>query len=124
MTAYLLVTGSIFLFFGLGALFKPIETIAFPYSLNADNVDAKNYLRSGAGGVTIACAAVFIAAAFIPPLVFSALLLAVVLMGGLLFGRMVSLALDGKPGIVPSIAAGGEALGFALGLYWLWRIGV
>ena len=88
------------------------------------SVDAKNYLRSGAGGITIACAAVFIAAALIPPLVFSVLLLEVVLMGGLLFGRMVSLALDGKPGIVPSIAAGGEALGFALGLYWLWRIGV
>ena len=55
MTAYLLVTGSIFLFFGLGALFKPIETIAFPYSLNADSVDAKNYLRSGAGGSVHRC---------------------------------------------------------------------
>ena len=124
MTAYLLITGFIFLLFGLGALFKPIETIAFPYSLNSDNVDAKNYLRSGAGGVTVACAVVFIAAAFSATLVFSALLLAVVLMGGLLFGRMVSLALDGKPGIVPRIAAGGEALGFALGVYWLWVIGV
>jgi|MDTC01.3.fsa_nt_gb hypothetical protein len=124
MTAYLLITGAIFLIVGLRALFRPVETVAFPYALGADDVDAKNFLRSGAGGVTIASAGVFIAAAFVESLAFSALLLAVVFMGGLLFGRIVSRVLDGKPGIIPRIAAAGEALGFAFGLYWLWQIAV
>jgi hypothetical protein len=64
MAVYLLVTGLLFLVFGLLALFRPVQTIAFPYSLHAESVDAKNYLRSGAGGVTVACAGVFIAASF------------------------------------------------------------
>ncbi len=66
---------------------------------------------------------VFIAAAFIEALAFPALVMAVVIMGGLLFGRLVSLALDGRPGLVPRIAAGGESIGFVLGLYWLSQIG-
>lgn len=60
-----------------------------------------------------------IAAVFVPELVFPALILAVVILGGLVFGRLVSLLLDGNPSIVPWIAGGIEALGLASGTYWL-----
>ncbi|MGH8528871.1 MAG: DUF4345 family protein [Nevskiales bacterium] len=119
MTGYLIVTGILFLIVGLRALLKPIAAVATPYSLNAEGVDARNYLRSGAGGVTIACAAVLIAGGLMPALSFAATVLAVTVLGGLVFGRLVSLALDGNPGPVPWISGVLEALGFAFGAYWL-----
>lgn len=91
-----------------------------PNSLGAEDIDAKNYLRAGAGGVTVACAVVMIAGAFVQSLAFAALVLALTVMGGLVFGRIVSWAIDGRPGMFPMISGVGEALGFVFGLYWLW----
>jgi hypothetical protein len=123
MFLYLLITGLIFLLVGVRAILRPVETVAIPNSLGADNVDAKNYLRAGAGGVTIACAAVLIGGAFVQFLEFAALVLSVTIMGGLVFGRFVSWRLDGRPGMFPMISGGGEAIGFVLGVFWLWRFG-
>lgn len=121
MTGYLVVTGILFLIVGLRALIKPIEAVATPYELQGESTDAKHYLRSGAGGVTIACGAVMVAGGFVPGLAFAALVLPVTVLGGLLSGRLVSLVLDGSPGVVAWVSAMFELIGFGLGAYWLWK---
>jgi hypothetical protein len=121
MTGYLIVMGILFLLVGLRALLKPIEAVATPYELHGESADAKHYLRSGTGGVTIACGAVMVAGGFLPSLEFAALLLPVTVLGGLLFGRAYSLAVDGSPGIVAWVSAVLELVGFALGVFWLWK---
>lgn len=124
MFSYLLITGLIFLVIGARAILRPVETVAIPNSLGASDVDAKNYLRAGAGGVTLACAAVMLAGAFLTSLAYPALVLSVTVMGGLVFGRTVSWGLDGKPGMFLVMSGVGEAVGFVLGCYWLWRFGI
>jgi hypothetical protein len=119
MTGYLIVTGLFFLVVGLRALLKPVEAVAIPYNLTAETTDGKNYLRAGAGGVTLACAAVMLTGAFVAPLQFAAAVVSVTVLGGLLFGRAVSLALDGSPGAVSWISACFELLGFVSGMLWL-----
>jgi hypothetical protein len=121
MTGYLIVTGIIFLLVGFRALLKPLEAVATPYELQGESTDAKHYLRSGAGGVTIACGAVMVAGGILPSLAFAALVLPVTVLGGLLFGRALSLVLDGSPGLVAWISAILELIGFVLGAYWLWQ---
>lgn len=122
MTGYLIVTGIIFLLVGLRALLKPIEAVAIPFDLQAEGVDAKHYLRSGAGGVTIACGAVMVAAGgFLPSLELAALVVSVTVLGGLLFGRAVSVMLDGSPGFIAWFSAVLEFIGLGFGLFWLWK---
>jgi len=122
MNGYFVVTGLLFLLVGLRALFNPIAAVATPYSLTADSIDARNYLRSGAGGVAIACGGVFLSAVFVPSLAFAALVVAVTLLGGLVSGRLFSMAVDGRPGITPWIAGTAECLGLVMGIYWLWQL--
>jgi hypothetical protein len=62
-----------------------------------------------------------VAGGFLPSLEFAALLLPVTVLGGLLFGRAYSLAVDGSPGIVAWVSAVLELVGFALGVFWLWK---
>jgi len=119
MFFYLVITGLLFVIVGLRALFKPIEAIAIPYSLNGNNTDARNYLRSAGGGVAIVAGGVMMAGAFIPLLTLSGAMTAVTILGGLVFGRLVSVALDGNPGIVPWISGAFELLGLVSGAYWL-----
>ncbi len=119
MNGYLIVTGGLFVLVGLRALLKPVEAVAMLYALEANTVDAKNYLRSGAGGVAISSGLTMIIAVFVPQLAFAALMIAVVILGGLVFGRLVSLLLDGNPSVIPWIAGVIELLGLASGTYWL-----
>ena len=119
MFFYLLITGILFLIVGLRALLQPVEAIAIPYSLNAKSIDAKNYLRSGAGGVAIAAGGVMMASAFIPSLTLAGALISITILGGLVFGRLVSLLLDGNPGITPWVSGFFEFLGLLSGAYWL-----
>lgn len=119
MTGYLVVTGLLFLAMGLRALFKPIDTVAVPYGLVADEVDARNYLRSGAGGVAIACGLVLMLAAIFDELALAALVTVVTVLGGLVAGRLFSLVADGKPGPTPWIAGAFEAVGLGFGVFWL-----
>jgi hypothetical protein len=121
MIGYLVVTGILFLIVGLRALLKPIEAVAVPFELQGESTDAKHYLRSGAGGVTIGCGAVMLAGVFIPALELAALVVPVTVLGGLLFGRAVSLVLDGSPGVIAWISAVFELIGFGFGLFWLWK---
>lgn len=119
MFFYLVITGVIFLIVGVRALLKPVEAVAIPYSLTGNNVDAKNYLRSGAGGVAIAAGALITAGAFVPTLTLSGAMVSVVILGGLVLGRLFSVAVDGNPGIVPWISGMFELLGLLSGLYWI-----
>jgi hypothetical protein len=119
MFFYLVITGLVFLLVGIRALLHPVDAVAIPYSIQANNIDAKNYLRSSAGGVTIAASALLFAGAFLPSLTLAALLLAVVMLGGLIFGRVVSLMIDGMPGIAQWFSGTFEMLGLLGGLYWL-----
>ena len=119
MFFYLVITGLIFVIVGLRGLLQPEAAIAIPYSLDASSVDARNYLRSGAGGVAIAAGGVIVAGAFVPALMLSAAIIAVTILGGLVFGRVVSLSLDGTPGVVPWVSGFFELLGLISGAYWL-----
>lgn len=119
MFFYLVITGLIFAIVGIRALLKPVEAVAIPYSLTGNNVDAKNYLRSGAGGVAIAAGILMLTGAFVPTLTLSGAMVAVVILGGLVAGRLFSLLVDGNPGIVPWISGMFELLGLLSGLYWI-----
>jgi len=119
MFFYLVITGLIFAIVGIRALLKPVEAVAIPYSLTGINVDAKNYLRSGAGGVAIAAGILMLTGAFVPTLTLSGAMVAVVILGGLVAGRLFSLLVDGNPGIVPWISGMFELLGLLSGLYWI-----
>jgi hypothetical protein len=121
MSGYLIVTGILFLIVGLRALLKPIEAVATPYELQGESIDARHYLRSGTGGVTIACGAVMVAGGFMPSLEFAALVLPITVLGGLLGGRLFSLVVDGSPGFVAWMSAVFELLGLVMGVYWLWK---
>ena len=118
MAGYLVVTGILFLLLGLRALLKPVEAVAVHYELNAEGIDAKNYLRSGAGGVTIACGAVILAGAFVPALTYAALIMPITVLGGLLFGRVVSVIMDGVPGPAAWVSGAFELMGLSFGVYW------
>lgn len=119
MFFYLVITGLVFLLVGIRALLQPVSAVAIPYSIQANNIDAKNYLRSSAGGVTIAASGLLFAGAFVPSLTLAAALLAVTILGGLIFGRLVSLIIDGMPGIAPWFSGFFELLGLLSGVYWL-----
>ena len=119
MFFYLVITGLIFLIMGIRALLSPVEAVAIPYALTGNNVDAKNYLRSAAGGVAIAAGGVMVAGAFSPALTLSAAMISVTILGGLVSGRIFSLMVDGIPGIVPWISGTFELLGLLSGAYWL-----
>lgn len=119
MFFYLVITGILFLIVGFRSLLSPLQAVALPYSLGANHVDAKNYLRSAAGGVAITAGGLIVAGAFIPALTLSAALICVTILGGLVLGRIVSLLLDGNPGVVPWISGFFEMLGLINGAYWL-----
>lgn len=119
MYGFLIINGLIFLIVGVRALLQPQDAIAVPYGLGADGVDARNYLRSGSGGIGITAGLVQILGAIFPQFAVAALVVVVTVLGGLVAGRLFSLVADGNPGIVPWVAGFFEAVGLVLGVYWL-----
>lgn len=120
MTGFLVVTGLIFIAIGLRGLFKPVEAVADLYSLRTGGTDALSYLRASAGGVTVFSGLVMVAVLFCGWLVTPALVLVVAILGGLVFGRIVSLFVDGRPGPVIWFSLGAELFGLVQGVIWLW----
>ena len=118
MLGYLIVTGILFFIVGLRALLSPVSAVAEPFLLQADSPDAKNYIRSGAGGVTLASSAVILGAVFYPRLAEPAMILCIVFLGGLVAGRLFSRAVDGNPGPPAWLAMFFELIGFVSGVYW------
>ncbi len=121
MVGYLWFNGAIFLIIGLRCLVSPVEAVAIPYSMQADSRDARNYLRASAGGVTVAAGLLLFAGGFFAKYTFAALMLAITLFAGLVFGRLVSLLVDGKPSVIPFIAGSLELLGLLFGIYWFFQ---
>lgn len=119
MSGYLFINGILFALVGLRCLLKPIEGVAIPYSLVADSIDGRNYLRASAGGVTLLSGALMLGAVWVYKLVLPALILSVVFFAGLVLGRAVSWVADGAPGLVPRVAGLLELLGLGFGAFWL-----
>ena len=117
---YLGITGVVWLSIGLRALVQPEANVAIPNGLQILDVDGRNYLRSGTGGVTIAGSLLFFAAIAYPKLAFPAVVMAVVVLGGLVFGRLYSLIVDGSPGMVPWVSGVFELIGLLFSLFWLY----
>lgn len=123
LNLYLGITGVVWLAIGLRALVQPEANVAIPNGLQILDVDGRNYLRSGAGGVTLAGSLLFFAAIGYPRLAFPAVVLAVVVLGGLLSGRLYSLIVDGSPGLVPWVSGVFELIGLLFSLFWLYILG-
>ena len=119
MKPFLVITGLIFLVIGLRALVKPTSAVADLFSLRIEGTDALNYLRASAGGVTIFCGLVMIAVMYCDWLVSPALVLVTAVLGGLLFGRVISLFVDGRPSVIVWISAAFEAFGLVQAIFWL-----
>lgn len=119
MSGYLFINGVLFALFGLRCLLQPVEGVAVPYSLVADSIDARSYLRASAGGVSLASGALMLAAVWFYKLALPALILSVVVFAGLALGRAVSWVSDGAPGLVPRVAGVLELLGLGFGAFWL-----
>ncbi|MEK6807065.1 MAG: DUF4345 family protein [Pseudomonadota bacterium] len=122
MVGYLWFNGVIFLIIGIRCLVSPVEAVAIPYSMQADSKDARNYLRASAGGVTITSGVLLMVGGFSTQYTFAALMLAITLFAGLVFGRIVSLFADGKPSVIPFIAGSLELLGLLFGIFWFAQI--
>ena len=116
---FLGINGVAFLIVGLRGLFTPIAAVAEPFGIEAKGVDAKNYLRSGTGGVSTAGGMVLLLAMWTPKLQLPAVVMVVTMLGGLLAGRAYSLVVDGAPGAVPWISGFFESLGLLFGVLWL-----
>ena len=93
---YLGLTGALFVIFGLTGLVQPIPMLAgFGYEVSGPHALIES--RAMYGGVFIAAGALMLAALFKTSLVTPALWFAVVYLGGLVAGRLVSVAVDGSP---------------------------
>jgi hypothetical protein len=124
---FLGINGVIFLIVGLRGLLQPIESVAIPFGLEVTDVDGRNYLRSGTGGVSTAGGVLLLLAVWTPALHFPAVTLVVTMLLGLVAGRLYSLAVDGSPGMTPWISGFFELVGLLFGLGWLvalWPEGV
>jgi hypothetical protein len=120
MRVFLVITGVIFVMVGLRALVDPISAVAEPFALTLNGPDAFNYLRGGAGGMTLLAGLVMVAVWRYDWLALPALILVNVILGGLLFGRFVSLLVDGMPTRNVWISAGFEMFGFVQAAAWLY----
>ena len=117
---YLGITGLVWLVVGLRNLLQPEANVAIPNGLQILDVDGRNYLRSGSGGFTIAGGLLFLAAIALPKLAFPAVVMAVVVLGGLVAGRLFSLIVDGSPGLVPWVSGVFELIGLLFSLFWFY----
>ncbi|MEM7541659.1 MAG: DUF4345 family protein [Pseudomonadota bacterium] len=121
LTVYLILTGILFVAFGLFALIDPVRAVAIPYAIGAAAPDARNYLRAGAGGVTTAAGLVMLLATYYQALILVGLMIAVIFFTGLVSGRVVSRILDGPWGSVVVFAFWGEIIGLVFGVYWVFE---
>ena len=93
---YLGLTGALFVIFGLMGLVQPIPMLAgFGYEVSGPHALIES--RAMYGGVFITAGLLMLVALFREALAAPALWFAVVYLGGLVAGRLVSVAVDGAP---------------------------
>ena len=121
MIGYLFVTGLIFALVGLYALLDPNGALGVPLGLHIETVSSFSQERGSAGGVVLVAGLFMMASARYRKLTLPALWLVTLVLGGLEFGRLVSLVVDGVPGKVVWVYSAFEILGLVQGIFWLRR---
>ena len=119
MKIFLFVTGVIFLIVGLRALIDPVHAIGDLYGLTASGINGLSQLRASAGGVTVLCGAYMVASCFRPAWTYAALAVTTLILGGLVFGRIVGVVADGLPGTTIYVSFALELFGFVQAAFWL-----
>jgi nitrate reductase gamma subunit len=120
MIGFLFVAGLLFALAGFYSLIDP-NTALGVLGLHMEAVNSFSQERGTAGGVTLAIGIFLIAGAHYPGLRRPALWMVTVVLAGLEAGRLLSLVLDGVPGMIVWFYAGLEVLGLVQGIYWLRR---
>lgn len=93
---FLLLCGLSFLLIGANTFYDPLAAMA-PVELNVDTVSALNELRANYGGLQIGMGLFLLAGLYRQVFTGPALLAQTLIVGGLVVGRVVSIALDGHP---------------------------
>ncbi len=119
--AFLALAGLVFLAVGLPGVVDP-EALLGRVGIVLPAVDALNEARAMYGGMQLAIAGLFLAGALRPGLWRPLLQLWLLLVGGLVAGRFVSIAVDGPPVGFARVLLGLEIAGAAAGL-WVLRLG-
>lgn len=94
---FLLLTGIVFAAIGIYALIDPAQTLAL-VGLQVIEVSSRNEMRAMYGGLNLAIGLYLCAAFRNAGLRSAALTFVALITGGLVFGRVVSLVVDGLPG--------------------------
>jgi hypothetical protein len=76
-------------------------------------------MRASAGAIPLLAGLFMSASLFRLQWALPALWLVTIILGGLIFGRLVSIAIDGMPGSTNLWFLGFESLGFVQALFWL-----
>ncbi len=96
VTLFLLLCALAFIYIGIATFHDPRAALA-PVEIVPASVSAFNEARANYGGLQIGIGFFLLAGAFVPSLTRSALLMQTLLVGGLAFGRVVSVSVDGVP---------------------------
>jgi hypothetical protein len=112
---FLGVVGVVFLGLGAFNLFSPVAGMA-GFEMQIASVSALNEIRANYGGMHFALGLLFLSGAFLRALKVTALLVVALFTGGLVLGRLLSLALDGMPNLFVSGLFALEALGCSVAI--------
>lgn len=118
----LAVAALAFLTVGIGHLVAPL-TMVEPVSIQLRGVNAFNEVRANYGGMHSLMGAFFLLGAFAAKFREAALVTLAVFTSGLVFGRMVSIAVDGAPGTFIWLLLVGELVIAITAWLLLWRGG-
>lgn len=118
MGAFLFITGLIFSAVGLYGLFDPIAVVA-PIGLQLETIGSINQMRASAGGVPLLAGLFMCASVFRQHWQLPALWLVTLILGGLIGGRLISMAVDGMPGSANLWFIGFETFGFVQAVFWV-----
>jgi hypothetical protein len=106
---FLLLSGVSFILIGANTFHDPVSAMA-GVELGVDSVNALNEVRANYGGMQIGIGLLLISALFISWLTRPALLTLALLTGGLVIGRLVSMAFDGLPNQTIQVLFGLESI--------------
>lgn len=118
MTAFLFITGLIFSAVGLYGLINPLAAVA-PVGLQLESVSSINQMRASAGAIPLLAGLFMCASVFRLHWQTAALWLVSIILGGLIFGRLISMLVDGMPGTANLWFLGLESFGFVQAVFWL-----
>ncbi|WP_068860057.1 DUF4345 domain-containing protein [Perlucidibaca aquatica] len=93
---FLLLCGLSFLLIGANTFYDPLAAMA-PVELNINTVSALNELRANYGGLQIGMGLFLLAGLCCKTYLRPALLAQALIVGGLVTGRLISVAIDGQP---------------------------